>query len=448
MMLHLLLMVCLALTQSENDPNVPAESQDGSSYLIKADVVYPSAGRAPIRNGAVLIRNGKIAAVEKGLNGTGCDEIFSCEGDGYLTTGLIDGASRTGLIRRDSWAEQTDEVIPQLENFKAVDLSSKHFKRLAAQGVTTVYITPDPASVIGCRGAIVKTGGPGQDRVVLRAADVKATLGPEGWRRGAQNSVPRGTVDFRTRRPTTRMGMAWVFRKAFYDALDYKNSLSSPDADPGSKDPALETLVEVLEGKIPFRIQAREDIDIWSAIRLCKEFDLTFVLEEGIEAYRCLPELKAGGIPVFFGPICVETRGDRSRSGEQLRPCLNSAGLLKRAGVPFALTAGGLDGSDALPHQAGHAIRFGLDFDDALEAVTATPAELLGINDRVGRLAAGFDADLVLWNAKPFSPQAKPVLVMINGRIVHCDGDEVTRTGGEREVASKGPEQDENREEL
>jgi imidazolonepropionase-like amidohydrolase len=209
------------------------------------------------------------------------------------------------------------------------------------------------------------------------------------------------------------MGSAWVLRKSLYDALAYRRHGG------GEKDPAMEVLAQVLEGEVPLRIQAREDIDIWSALRLGREFDLTFVLEEAIEAYRCIPELKEAKVPVIFGPIYIDPSGDRRSSGEPLRPCLNTAGLLLEAGIDFALTAGDLDGEDSLPRQAGFAMRFGLPPDRAMAAVTSAPARILGIDDRVGAIKPGLDADLVLWNGKALSPTARPILVMINGRVVH-----------------------------
>ena len=104
-----------------------------------------------------------------------------------------------------------------------------------------------------------------------------------------------------------------------------------------------------------------------------------------------------------------------------LRPCLNTAGLLAEAGITLALTAGDLEGEDALPHQACFAIRHGLPFEDALKATTRTPAKLIGIGNRTGTLKQGMDADLVLWNGTPFSPTARPVLVLIGGEVAYMD---------------------------
>jgi imidazolonepropionase-like amidohydrolase len=375
--------------------------------VIQAEAIHLADGSV-IAPGAVVIEGDKILAVGPELPVPDGAEVIQARG--HLTAGLIDAAATVGMVP----PEHASEVIPQLRNIDAIDLEDKAFQRLAAQGVTTVYVTPDPAAVIGCRGAVVKTAGPADRRVVRAEAAVKANIGPEGWRRGARNRGPRGAVTFLTRRPTTRMGSTWVFRRAFHDALLYREAKGKGDA-------ALDTLVKVLDGEIPLRMQAREDIDIWSAIRLAGEFGLPIVIEEGTEAYRCIPELKACGAPVIFGPVFIDATGSRTRSGEYLRPCLNTAGLLDQAGITVALTAGDRTGEGALPHQAGYAIRAGLPFEKALKATTITPARLLGLDDRMGDVKPGHDADLVLWTGKPFSPAAKPALVLISGRVVYRD---------------------------
>lgn len=409
--------VCLLFAAAWNPAWCLDEDATGF-YTVKAGRIHLGNGNTLV-DGIVIVRDGLIEVVGTNLKIPEGAKVLSCGPEAELTPGLIDAASRAGIIRPDSWADHSSELIPQMRNLDAVDLDAKTLRRLAVRGVTTVYVTPDPASVIGSRGTVVKTAGPRSMRVLKRESDVKVTMGPEGWVRGVYNQRPWGRTTFLTRRPTTRMGMAWVFRKAFYDAVAYRaNRKESPQAD---HDPVMEVLADVVQGDIPLRIQAREDIDIWSAIRLAKEFGLKFTLEEGTEAYRCIPELKEYGVPVIFGPIFLVPRGSRTRSGEQLRPCLNSAGLLAEAGISLALTAGDLGEEDSLPQQACYAIRHGLSFQDALKATTETPAGMLGVKDRVGRIRPGLDGDLVLWTGRPFSPSTKPALVMINGEVVYQD---------------------------
>ncbi len=407
-----------AAPEDAGSPENVREAPENGCLVVRAAWIYVGDGTV-IENGMILIRDGKIVEVGASIEAPeDASEISS--GTGVVTPGLIDAASTAGVINGNSWTEHSSEVVPHLSVLDAVDLRSRDFERLVREGVTAVYVTPGSGSVIGCRGAVVKTAGPIDKRVLIEKGSVKAAMGRDPLRRGAYNQRPYWEATFMTRRPTTRMGVVWVFRDAFYSAKRYAKDKNA--ARSSFEEPALKTLVDVLEGRVRMRIQTRQDNDIWSAIRLSEEFGIDIVLEECTEAYRCLPELKKKKIPIIFGPIFSFPSGYRGRTGEANRPCLNTAGLIREAGLPMALTAGDLTGEGSLPHQAGYAIRAGLSFDAALESVTAAPAKLLGVEKRVGLLRSGLDADLVLWNGKPFDPASRPITVVIDGKPVHVLG--------------------------
>lgn len=316
-------------------------------------------------------------------------------------------------------SEQASEVVPHTRVIDAYNPLSSDFDRLARSGVTTVYMSPDSTAVIGPRGAIVKTGGPLGERVVREADAVKASMGSDPCYRGAFNRTPnRFNVNFHTRRPTTRMGVDWVFRKAFYDAQRVAAGLpvSGADTPPAAAFPILS---DVLAGKTPLRIQARMQHDIFSSLRLADEFKLRFILEEATEAYQCLPQLKAAGVPVVYGPIFVSPRGFRAFNGEADDPRLTAPRELRDAGVEFALTANDLRDEDGLVRQGMMAVRYGLSPDEALRAITVVPAKLMGLDDKLGVLKPGAAADLVVWSGEPFEATTRPLLVMINGQVVH-----------------------------
>ncbi|RMF84089.1 MAG: hypothetical protein D6744_03685 [Planctomycetota bacterium] len=156
-----------------------------------------------------------------------------------------------------------------------------------------------------------------------------------------------------------------------------------------------------------------------SALRLGQEFNLHFVLEEATDAYKCLRELKETQTPVIYGPIYIEPWGFRRSSGETNDARLDTPARLRDAGIKFALTAQEMRDEEALARQAMMAARYGLTLDEALRAVTATPAELLGLADRIGAIKPGADGDLVVWNGEPFAATSRPVLVMIDGNVVY-----------------------------
>jgi imidazolonepropionase-like amidohydrolase len=324
----------------------------------------------------------------------------------------------SGVQNRSVIAEQSSEVVPHIRVLDALELGSRDFQRLARGGVTTIYASPDASAMIGPRGAVLHTAGPPAARVLQAVAAVKATIGSEPGSLGTYNRPPsRSSSDLYNRRPNSRMGLVWVFRKSFYDAIRCGQGLQVYGADTADAE-AHGVLLEVLQGRVPLRIQARAQRDILTALRLAEEFQLTFTLEEATEAYRCLDEIKATGTRVIFGPIYDQPSGIRagSRDGERSRYYTFRA-LLER-GIPTALSAHEFRDEDGLARQAMYAQRFGVGFDDALRAVTLTPAELLGLDDRLGTVEVGKRADLVLWSGRPLAADSLPVLVLIEGQVV------------------------------
>ena len=323
-----------------------------------------------------------------------------------------------GTKPRVSLAEQSSEVIPHTRVLDTINLRSPDLDRLLRGGVTTVFVSSDSAAVIGARGAIVRTGGP-VDRRVLREADaVKATMGTDPSWRGRRNRPPfRRFVSFQNRRPTTRMGVTWVFRKAFHDTLRHRDGVDAYGADPVSE-AAIAVLDNVLRGRIPLRIQARTQHDITTALRLTKEFGLSFTLEEATEAYRCIDLLVAAEVPVVFGPIYIRARGDRRFSSEVGQSRLHTFKMLVESGLTTALTAHELREEDGLARQAMYAMRFGLTREQVLAAVTSVPAKIIGLGDSIGTLAWGKRADVVIWQGEPFETTSRPLVVLIEGEIV------------------------------
>ncbi|OHB67232.1 MAG: hypothetical protein A2V70_00550 [Planctomycetes bacterium RBG_13_63_9] len=174
----------------------------------------------------------------------------------------------------------------------------------------------------------------------------------------------------------------------------------------------------MLDGKVPLRIQARIQQDIHTALRLAEEFKLRFTFEEATEAYRCIETLKAAAMPVIFGPIYDRPNGIRARSGEARRSRYYTLRALIEAGIPTALSAQDLREEEGLARQVMYAMRFGVGFDEALRAVTQTPAEMLALEDQIGTIESGKRADLVLWSGRPFAATSRVMVVLIDGKVV------------------------------
>lgn len=328
----------------------------------------------------------------------------------------IDLAS--GLTGSRLRTEASSESVPHTRVIDALDLRSPDFRRLVAGGVTTVFVSSDNSAVIGPRGAIVRTGGPIRERIIRDEDAICAAIGSDPIRIGLRNSGPsRNFISTRTRRPTTRMGVAWVFRKVMYDAIDYREGrpVTGADAPPEA---ALPVLVQLLAGEIPLRIHARQQNDILAAIRLAGEFGLSFTLVEGTDAWKCAEELRATNTPVIFGPIFLDPTGPRTFTSEVQDARLSTLATLLDAGITTALTAQDLREEDGLARQMMYAVRAGASPAQALAAATFTPAKLLGIDDKVGTIDVGKDADIVLWSGEPTDATAKPWIVLIRGRVV------------------------------
>lgn len=408
----LLLLLVIGASRAACAQDAPATDQGPS--LVLRGLVHVGDGQR-IDDGAVLVRGKRVAAVGPWdviqTSAPADARVLTAPGV-EISPGLIDAMSTAGLANPGSWAEQGTEVTPHLRVLDEVDLHAPVWRRLAARGVTTVCVTASPESVVGSKTTIVRTAGPLLSRVVVQEAAVKATLGPEAWRRGARNSRPWGSVDHLVRRPTTRMGGVWVFRDAFARAR--AGSLEGPAGD---------ALREVLEGRRALRVQARTRGDIETALRLTAEAGVRFVLEEATEVRHVLDLVKAREVPVIFGPVFDRPRGWRAWTGEGDDPALGTAAMLHAAGVTFCLTAADREDEDDLRAQAMMASRYGLDPAAALVAITSAPASILGL-ERAGALAAERDADVVVWSGSPLEPTSRALLVLIQGHVVvdHLSG--------------------------
>jgi imidazolonepropionase-like amidohydrolase len=374
------------------------------AWTIFADKVYTSTGRV-IDKGMVQVNNGKIAAVTTSVVEGGATSELRVYA---ITAGLIDASARIGIS--SAAVEQSREVAPELHVASAVDVFSIEFDRVLAGGVTTVLVNPPDFDVIGGLGVVLKTAG--DAGVAARTVKADAVL------RGAMGSQPsQGNhpafgrpTDFFSRRPTTRMGVEWEWRKAFWDTAQSAK-------DPSKAFPGMERLKDVLAGKLTVSIQAWTTQDIRTALFLKEELEREklgtprFFIDAAAEAWREPQLLVRTKTPIVLPPFPPD-----GRTGDGAFMAWNVAELLNAQGVLVALSAHGSGELDEqLAMQAGYAMRGGLAFDAALQAVTINPARILGVQDRVGSLEVGKDADLVLWNGEPFEATSRVIGVIVDG---------------------------------
>jgi imidazolonepropionase-like amidohydrolase len=379
-----------------------------AQIAVRADTIHTMAGR-PIKDGVVLIRNGKIEQVGP-ASSVRIPERFTIINARVVTPGLVDAHSVVGLSgalnqpHDQMQVERSAPVQPELRAIDSYDAREKHIGWVRSHGVTTMHTGHGPGSLISGQTMIVKTIGDEVDEaVIVPAAMVAATLGNDALVQGGKP-------------PGTQAKMIAMLRAEFQKAKEYdaKQVAAKEDSKP-ARDLRLETLVRVLKGELPLLVTAHRAHHIVSAIRLAKEFNFKLILDGASEAYAVVEQIKAANVPVIVHPTMQRAGGETENLS------METARILRKAGIPVALQSG-FEGyvpkTRVLLFEAALAATNGLTFDEALASVTIDAARILGISNRVGSLEAGKDADLALFDGDPFEYTSHVVKVIINGRVV------------------------------
>jgi imidazolonepropionase-like amidohydrolase len=372
--------------------------------------VVPVAG-APVEDGVVLVRDGRIEAVGRDLRVPEGAERVDAAGKVVLP-GLVDAHVHLGVHSEgDGWAgqdtnEMTDPVTPHVRALDAINPADLGFADAVAGGVLTVNVNPGSGNPIGGQSAAVRSAGRTVDEMVLRApSGMKSALGEN----------PKRVYGERKQLPSTRLGTAAVIRDALVKAANYLAKRDRGEADgPLERDLRWEALGLVLEGEIPWRQHCHRADDIATALRLAGEFGYRLVIDHGTEAVLLADRLAERGVPVLVGPLLT------SRSKVELRNrSLANPARLAAAGVELGIiTDHPVIPVHLLHVQAALAVREGLDPADALRAVTLTPARVLGLDDRLGSLEPGKHATLCVWSGDPLDARSRIEAAWIEGRQV------------------------------
>ncbi|TDJ72258.1 MAG: hypothetical protein E2O39_07095 [Planctomycetota bacterium] len=375
---------------------------------VYAERLYTSTGEV-VENAAIRVEDGKIAAITGGTEAPDGDDVLRAVA---VTAGMIDASVRihTGNFS----VEDAHEIQPHRRVAEALDPFDYRWKRMLRSGVTTGLVCPEDRNVIGGFGVVLKMGGEPSiaARTVKADAVVRGAIGGEPSR---GNHPARGRPsDFYSRRPTTRMGVEWEWRKAFYDA-------SAAARIPERAFPGSDVLQAVLAGRVPLSIQAWTTQDIRTAVFLKEEMqreglgEIDLIIDAAAEAWKEPQLLTRSGVKIILPPFDAD--GRTGPDGAFI--AWNVAKMLQDLGVPIALSShGASDPTQRLARQAGYAMRGGLTFDEALAAVTLQPARMLGVEDRVGTVEVGKDADLVLWSGTPFEITSRITGVLLDGAVV------------------------------
>ncbi|MGM0546036.1 MAG: amidohydrolase family protein [Bacteroidota bacterium] len=378
-----------------------------AQIAVQADTLYTMEGDK-IVDGVVLIENDKIEAVGSASDIT-IPSDYETHQASVVTPGLVDAHSVVGLagiFNRDDDQDQletSNPIQPHLRAFDAYNAREELVKFVLGKGVTTTHTGHGPGALASGQTMIAKTPyNTTEQALVDSATTVAFTLGPS-----VGNSFES---------PGTNAKGIAMLRQKFIDAQDYmeKRQADDPDKSP-PKDLEMEAIADVLNGKLKAMITAQRSQDIMSALRLKEEFGFDLILDGAAEAYLLMDEIKKADVPVIIHPTMVRTFGDTKNAS------FTTASKLAEEGIPFAFQSG-FEGyvpkTRIILYEAAIATAYDLNREEALKALTKSSAQILGIDQQVGSLAEGKDADVVLFDGDPMEYTTKISSVIVDGKVV------------------------------
>lgn len=388
--------------------------------LIKNANIYTMAGYT-IENGCVIVEDGKIKAVLteeqlkkrtadrsclKDSHGSEIPTVIDAKGK-MLIPGIIDAHCHLGMVEDgmgfegEDTNEMTDPITPELRAIDAINPLDNSFKEAYEGGITTVATGPGSANVIGGQFAVIKTFGRRiDDMIVKHPIAMKLALGEN----------PKSIYGKAEKSPMTRMAIASLLRETLFKTKEY---ISDKDH---NFDIKLEAMSKVISKEIPLKVHVHRTDDIFTAIRIAKEFDVNLTLDHCTEGHLIADYIKKENIDCIVGPAFT----DRSKI-ELKHLTFDTPNALYEAGIRFAIMT---DSPEVpvhyLPLCAGLSVKAGLPEEEAFKAITINAAEILGISNRVGSIEVGKDADLVLFSSNPLRDIAAEVLLtVIDGEVVY-----------------------------
>ncbi len=369
---------------------------------------------ATYEKATVLVENGKIVAVGPDLSVPAEAQIIDASGC-WVTPGLIDCHTHIcnfgepgSMPGMSDGNEMSGPVQSHIRAMDAVYPDDFAVKEVRDAGFTTVYSTPGSGNVIGGTGISIKLRGhTAQEMAIAGSEQMKFAMGEN----------PKRNYGNRKQMPMTRMGVAALLRETLYNAKNYSDALKAAETDPTKApkpDYKLNALVPVVRGEMRCRIHAHRSDDILTAIGIAEEYGLDYVIEHCTEGYKIKDVLNEKKVRCVIGPHLT------SPSKFEIHGrMLETAGILsKEPNITVCLTADTGSQTSVLPMTIGLLIRRGLSFEDAIKGVTVNAARILQLEDRIGSLEAGKDADIAVFDGNPFDSMSLCRLVMIDGEVM------------------------------
>lgn len=368
-----------------------------------------------IIHGDILIENGKIVEIGQNIEIPLDAKVIDVNGN-QVYPGFIDAHTHLGLwedgmgFEGADGNEETDPITPHLNPIDGINPMDRSFEEARNGGITSACTTPGSANVMGGQCIAIKTVGRRIDKMIIKNPVASKIAFGEN---------PKSCYGQDDKTPQTRMAIAAMLRETLKEAEQYLEAILLHEEDDENEKPdydiKMESLLPVLRRDIPFKAHAHRADDMFTAIRIAKEFNLRLTLDHCTEGHLIVDDLLEEGYPVVVGPSLSE------RSKIELRNLtFDTAGILSNAGVDVSLTTDHpVVPLHYLPICAGIAVKHGMKYEKAIEAITINSAKVLGIEDRVGSIEVGKDADIVIWDNNPLEIQSNVLYTIIDGKIVY-----------------------------
>ena len=379
--------------------------------FIKNGLVKTMVGE-DLENGCVLIGDdGKILSVSTEIDEPANATVIDAGGR-LITPGCVEAHCHIGVHNSTmrwegaDFNERSDPLTPHMRAIDGINPIDEAFSLAVQYGVTSACTGPGSANVVGGTFAAIKLVGRRVDDMIIRnPIAMKCAFGENPKGVYGQNGG---------KTPVTRMATAALLRELLFKARNYvaaKESGKEP-----SFDMKLEAMIPVIKKEIPLKAHAHRADDIFTAIRIAKEFDVKLTLDHCTDGALIADDLAKEGYPAFVGP----SFGNKSKI-ELANKTFATPGVLHAAGVPISIiTDAPVTPLENLPMCAGLAMRAGLPYEEAWRAITVNPANQTGIGDRVGSLEVGKDGDVVIWESDPLTTVgAKAYITVVDGKVVY-----------------------------
>ncbi len=356
--------------------------------------------------GDILIDKGKIIEIKEKISISKNVEIIDATGKNVFP-GFIDAHSHIGIAEEKTTAqvdtsnEGTTPVTPELRAIDCINPMDSAFHNALASGITGVMAGPGSANAVGGQFAFIKTAGRCiDDMIVLAPAAIKIAFGEN----------PMTNYGLNGNMPSTRMGIASLIRKELFKAKQYFQQ----EGDQGwQRDFQLECYRPLFEKKIPLKAHVHRTDDIFTAIRIAKEFDLDLTLDHCTEGHLIPEEIAKSGFSAIVGPSLASRTKDEVSFSD-----FATVGILQKAGVTVAITCDHpVSRIQYLPLCAGIAVKEGMEYWAALRSITIDAARICHVDKRVGSLSAGKDADVVIWEGNPLEIASSVYMTIVNGKV-------------------------------